>query len=162
VGLGALGTALALLLESWLNGLRIAESPLVPPLGLLFGLGLSLAVYGLPPAGRRPGFGRILLHLVVAAAGAVLTQLTFILADKGLAIAIAWPGTRYNAYLSSLVERGWPALAERVPRWADILGLVDAALVGAVLAGGIALGLSAALRSLRPAGPAGGGEGGAA
>lgn len=160
VGLGTLGTGLALLLESWLNGLRIAESPLVPPLGLLFGLGLSLALYGLPAVGRRLDAGRTLLRLGVAAVGAVLTQLTFILADRGLAIAIAWPGTRYNAYLSSLMERWWPSLAERVPRWADILGLVDAALVGAALAAGVALGMSAALRSLRPAGPAGEEQGG--
>jgi hypothetical protein len=149
VGLGTLFTGLALLLESWLNGLQIRENPLVPPLGFLFGLGLSLALYGQPAAGRRMGLGRALLRLGAAVTGSVLTQLTFVLAGKGLGIAIAWPGSRYHAYLSSLVDSCWPGLAERVPRWADYLGLVDAALVGAVLAGGITLGTYVALRSLR-------------
>jgi hypothetical protein len=164
VGLGTLFAGITLLIESWLNGLQIAGKPLVAPLGFLFGLGLSLALYGQPASGRRWHLGRALVRLGVAVATSLLTQLTFILArDKGVGIAIAWPGSRYNAFLSSLLDYQWPELTERVPLWADYLGLLDAALVGAVLAAGITLGMQVALRrfcpeAIVPAGEEKGGE----
>jgi len=147
VGLGTLFGGLALLLEAWLNGLKLFQRPLVAPLGFLFGLGMSLALYGQPAAGWRQGFGRWILRLGSAIAGATLTQFLFILAgDKGLGIAISWPGSRYNAYFSSLLEHWWPGFAERVPRWADLVGLADAALVGVVLTVGMTWGMHIARR----------------
>jgi len=150
VGLGTLTSGAALLLLSWLSGLNIAGKPLVAPLGFLFGLGMSLALYGPPGVSTCRDVLRASWRVALGAAFSVLTQLLFILArDKGLAITIAWPGTRYRAYLSATVERLWPDLVTRFPWWTDALGLVDAALVGAVLVIGTTIGLNVALRRLK-------------
>lgn len=147
VGLGALCAGIGLLLLSLAMGLSLLRAPLVPPLGFLFGVGLSLALTGLPltrrPRRRIPLFWRAL----VAAAGGLLIQVLFDLAgDKGLGITISWPHTFYRANLSGFVETQWPTLAERIPYWPYALGLADAALVGAALAVGIARGLNAAAK----------------
>ena len=123
VGLGTLTSGIALLFLSWLSGLNIAGKPLVAPLGFLFGLGMSLAVYGPPGVSTCRDVLRASWRVALGAAFSVLTQLLFILAkDKGLAITIAWPGTRYRAYLSATVERLWPDLGTRFPWWTDALG----------------------------------------
>jgi hypothetical protein len=142
VALGTLFFGLAQVVVAWLNGLSLARAPLVLPLGFLFGLGLSIALYGQPSAGWRVGVGRSLLRLGAAVAAAVLTQAVFILVEgKGIGITIAWPGTFYRSHFTDSVHRWLPGLLERSTNWFDLLGLLDAALVGAVLAIGITAGL---------------------
>lgn len=150
IALGTLFSGGALFALAWLTGLRIVGRPLVAPLGFLFGLGVSLGVYGQPAAGLRMGLGRWVLRLGAAAGAAVLTQRVFdVTRDKGLAIAISWPHTRYTAYFSEVVRRWWPGLMARYPDWASLLGLVDAALVGTVVAVGITVGMNRAAERLR-------------
>jgi hypothetical protein len=147
VGLGTLSAGLGLLVLSIFMGLSLVRAPLAPPLGFLFGLGLSLALAGLPPTRWPRQTIPIAWRAAVAAAGGLLTQLLFDLAgDKGVGITISWPHTFYTANLSRLVETQWPALARRFPAWPYALGLVDAALVGAALAVGMIRGMSAAAK----------------
>jgi hypothetical protein len=149
VALGTVSSGVALLVLALLGGLKVVGRPLVAPLGFLFGLGISLAVYGQPAAGLRMGLGSWLLRASAAVSASVITQRVFDLArDKGLAIAIAWPYTRYRAYFESLVDQWWPGLTARFPNWAHFLGLLDAALAGAVVAIGITVGMNAAAKRL--------------
>jgi hypothetical protein len=150
VALGTVSSGVALLVLALLGGLKVVGRPLVAPLGFLFGLGISLAVYGQPAAGLRMGLGSWLLRASAAVSASVITQRIFDLGrDQGLAIAIAWPHTRYGAYFKSLVDQWWPGLAARFPNWAHFLGLLDAALVGAVVAIGITVGMNAAAKRLK-------------
>jgi hypothetical protein len=149
VGLGTLFAGVGLFVLSFFMGLSLVRAPLVPPLGFLFGLGLSLALVGLSPGHRAQRTIPILGRVAVATAGGALTQFLFDLAsDKGLGITISWPYTFYRANASSLVEQWWPALTQQFPNWPYALGLADAALVGAALAAGITLGANAAARLL--------------
>lgn len=155
VALGTISGGGALLLLAWLGGLKIIGRPLVAPLGFLFSLGFSIALYGQPAASVRQGMQRALRLAAIAAAAAVLTQLVFIMAkDLGLAIAIAWPSSRYTAYYTTFIKAVWRTLPKAVPDWATCLGLLDAALVGIVLTLGTALGLNLAAERLRQAEPA--------
>jgi hypothetical protein len=133
VALGTLFFGIAHMLQGLMTNLfLLAPLPLFS-LGLLFGLGLSLALHRQPEAGWRLGFGRWFLYLGVAAAMAVLTQVLFGLATGiGVGITIAWTRNTYASY-------GWP----------PVLGLLDAAIVGAVLVAGIASGLVIADHTFR-------------
>jgi len=145
VGLGTLFFGVAHIGVMWINGGSLVKAPLVAPLGFLFGLGLSGALYAQPEAG-----GRARVALALAVLVAMLTQLIFILVEgKGLGISIAWPGTFYRAHLSDSVQRWWPDLAAGSVRWPDILGVLDAALVGGVMVTGIKAGLRVAADWLR-------------
>ena len=83
VGLGTLFFGLAHLTVAWFNGLNPAKAPLVAPMGLVAGLGLSLALYGQPRVGLRLRIRSWLLRLTTAA-------LTFIGITAGLVLAGAW------------------------------------------------------------------------
>ncbi len=133
VGLGTLFFGIAHLLQALMTNLFVVAPLLLLSLGFLFGLGLSLALYDQPAAGWRLGPSGWLLRLGVAAVFAVLTQALFDLATGiGVGITIAWTRNTYSSY-------GWP----------PILGFLDAALVGIVLAASITLGLVIAERQLQ-------------
>jgi len=150
VGLGTLFFGLGHGLQAWLVGFSPAMAPLVLPLGFLFGLGLSIAVHDQPLAGWRWGSGCWLLRVGTAMLAGVLVQAIFDVArDKGVGLTIAWSGVFYESHFADSVERWWPGLATQFPRWPAYLGLLDAALVGAVLTIGIALGLSLSAARLK-------------
>jgi hypothetical protein len=147
--LGTIFFGLAHLVVAWFNGMSLSWAPLVAPLGFVAGLGLSLALYGQPRAGRRLGFGRWLMRLGVAACTIVLTQFVFIVAkDKGPAIAIVWAGSFYEAEFSRFQVAWWQWFMNSYPEWFDYLALVDAALVGIVLTLGISVGMAVAAAGL--------------
>jgi hypothetical protein len=149
VGLGTVAFGLSHAVLALLFGLMIDRAPLVIPLGFLFGLGLSLAVADQLQEGKPRLRGAWLWRTGLASGLSFLTQAIFLLArQKRAGISIAWDGNYYHSQLAATLERLWPALAGALPRWADYLGLVDAALVGAVMAIGIAIGLEQARRQL--------------
>ena len=83
-----------------------------------------------------------MLRVGTAVLAGVLVQAIFDAArDKGVGLTIAWSGIFYGSHFADSIERWWPGLATQFPRWPAYLGLLDAALVGAVLTVGITLGL---------------------
>jgi hypothetical protein len=129
------------------GGLSVTDAPLVVPLGFVLGLGLSLAVYDQPATGWRLERLRALLRLGAAVGASVLAQAIFLVAPNlGTALTPALAGGFYEAYFTDSVEALWPDLAIRLPHWPDVLGLVDAGLVGGVLAVGLTVGMFLAER----------------
>jgi hypothetical protein len=113
--------------------------------GLVTGLGIALALGDRP--WRRPGVRwppRILLAGLMAAAG----QALIVAAGSSLSMAIGVPGGLYNSQLAGLNWAWWQNLITRYPWWQSVAGVLDAALVGAVLCGGIAAGALLAERWL--------------
>jgi len=153
-GLGTLFFGTVHLLLAWLLGLSAAGSSparvlLVIALGYLAGLGLALALYGQPQAGRRMGMGRWLLRLGVAVVALVGAQAVFMAAeDTGGSISIVWPAGRYGASLGQYALTWWQQLMSRFPQWPDAVALIDAGLVGIVLAIGTTAGLLLAAKWL--------------
>jgi len=158
--LGTLFFGAAHIVVAWMNGLRLLRAPLVVPLGFLAGLGLSLALYGLPGldagpgAGWRPGVGRWLARLGTAAMAFCLSQWIAILAHQAgigpaLGVTVVLGGSFSHGEFSDHPAAWWQALIARTARWSDGLALLDAALVGLVLAGGMAIGLLLAARFLK-------------
>ena len=142
VGLGTLFFGLAHLTVAWFNGLNPAKAPLVAPMGLVAGLGLSLALYGQPRVGLRLRIRSWLLRLTTAALTFVLAQaVSIVTRDKGGGIAIAWTGNFYRAALSGSEMLWWQQIITSYPQWFDYLALLDAALVGIFLTIGITAGL---------------------
>ncbi len=160
VGLGTLFFGAAHVVVAWMNGLRLLRAPLVAPLGFVAGLGLSLALYGLPrvdwrPGGvRRPGAWRWLARLGTAALAFCLSQWIAILAHEAgigpaLGVTVFLGGSFYHGEFSDYLMAWWQVFTSRYARWSDGLALLDAALVGLVLAGGMAIGLLLAARFLK-------------
>jgi hypothetical protein len=138
--LGALFFGLALAALVGLRGIAVTERPLVYLFGFVLGLGLSLALYGLPNAARRPGCGGMLLRAGVAAAVSAAIQSVFLwVPDTGAALDVALSLNFYEAFFRDSV----------VSPWLVWIALLDAALAGAVLAAGIGWGLHHAGRLAR-------------
>jgi hypothetical protein len=142
VVLGALLFGLGHALHGWIPKLSLAGQPLLVPLGLLFGLGLSVAVYDRPLAGRSRGRVRMLQRLALSSAVAVVTQaISELAAGQRGWLTFAWSGALYETRLELRVDAWWPTLEQQIPSWHYYLGLLDAAVVGAAMAGGILVGL---------------------
>lgn len=141
--LGVIFFGIAHMLVALLNGLQLGRAPLVAVMGFVAGLGLSMALYAQPDAGWHLGVIRWLLRLALAALAFVLTQAVFIIAggQRSNALAIGWAGSFYRSQFDASFRQLWPQLMERWPRYFDYLALLDAALVGLVLAIGITAGL---------------------
>lgn len=138
--LGALFFGLALAAQVGLRGVSLAERPLVYLFGFVLGLGLSLALYGQPRAGRPLGFGTALLRVVLAFAVSAAIQAVFLwVPDTGAALDVALSINFYDAFFGDVIPENWM-------NW---VALLDAALAGAVLAAGIAWGLNLADRLVR-------------
>jgi hypothetical protein len=135
-------------LDKW----RVVGLPLLlVTMDLLAGLGVSLALYDQPNCGWRLGLRRWLLRLGAVIAAFVLGQWSFMLAGyPGDSITAAWPGASYQADLDLRIKRAvwFQRLLQAHPQAYDGLGLLDAALVGAVLAVGTTAGLLLADRWL--------------
>jgi hypothetical protein len=85
----------------------------------------------------------------VAALSFVLVQGIFIVTGAaGGSLAIVWPGRLYRADLARYGAAWWQTLMASVPGWYHYVALLDAALVGIVLAAGTTAGLLVAARWL--------------
>jgi hypothetical protein len=139
LSLGALTFSVGHALVAFLGGLSLAAAPWFLPMGFLFGLGLGLAVVDRLGDGQSRTRGAWLWRTGLAAAVSVLIQALYLLAGgQFTAIGLLWPGRLYSDWLGLSGEGSW----------ADSLSLLDAALVGAVLAAALAFGLDRAGRWL--------------
>jgi hypothetical protein len=148
VCLGTIFFGLANLLVAWFNGVTLSKAPLVAPMGFVAGLGLSIALYGQPRAGRRLGVLGWLSRLGVAALTFGLTQAIFIIAvgQRAYTLPIVRSGNYYYAQLFDAAQKRWPDMVlECCTGWPTHLALIDAALVGIALAIGITAGLLVAV-----------------
>ena len=126
----------------------LVDKPLIPPLALLAGLGLSLAVYDQPVAGWRLGVRRWLVRLVAVAAVFALVQLAFVLPDPqgryGTGLVFTWTGFWYQSHLQdTLVQWGLGGILS-IPNWYHYVAVIDAGLTGIALAAGLNVGLNLA------------------
>lgn len=116
-------------------------------LGVLFaGLGLSSAVIGLLPvyAPNASGprlFARRLLSLILAAATFALAEGLAMTLNRSPLLVVGWSESFYWAEYRDLMSAVVSQTLDPRPAWPTALVLVDAALVGAVLAATIAAGL---------------------
>jgi hypothetical protein len=147
VMLGAAFFGIGHLILTLLNGLDISYAPLVPPMGFVAGVGLSLALFPrISGEKTQSPFGR-LLSLGTAATIVGLAQLTLIVAsDKGTSITPVFGRGWYANF--SLPFPWWEQVTVSCPSLPDFLSVLDAAAVGAVFTIGISIGLSKAHKSL--------------
>lgn len=156
VGLGALFFAVMhVLLMLILQPEALFESPLIPPLALVAGAGLSAVVYDQPMAGWRLGVGRWLRRLALVAAVFALVQGVFVTVDlilgpdrdMGTGLMFAWSGYTYQSGLSELLRKwgfDWVLTNEY---WYHAPAVIDAAMTGIVLMLGLTAGLIVAAKS---------------
>jgi hypothetical protein len=124
-----------------------SERPWQPLTGALFGLGLCLALYGLPKLKGRPGVAGVLARLAVAAVAAALAQVLILLLAgerpyEALVIGLSSSerGRFYGHWFESGLDR-YSGL--------DLLVMVfDTGATGAVLALGALIGLTNARKVL--------------
>jgi hypothetical protein len=106
-------------------------------------------VYDQLGAGWPAGLGSWLRRLGLSAGFFVLAQGFLLLARSELFLAVVWTGSAYNANLRRLRQAGWwQQLHGQYPAWLHGLTLLDAALVGVVLAIGLTAGLLIAANRL--------------
>ncbi|MBN2392976.1 MAG: CHAT domain-containing protein [Anaerolineae bacterium] len=145
--LGTLFWGVGHFIVALLNALDIGVRPWMPFTGLLVGVGLSLALYDQPRAGRRPGPGRWLLRLGVAGLAAALAQsFVFWVGGDYEAASFSFDANFYRQSYSR-----YDAIAQwmdRTPGWEQVVMTADTALASVVLALGMTLGLTAAPRWL--------------
>jgi len=148
--LGTLFFGFGHILVAGLHGIHPSKVPLIGLMGLVAGLGLSLALYAQPWAGRRPSIGHWLLRLGAAALAFGVTQWIFIRAGNKWSntLAIGWSGSFYSDEFSRYTMERWQQLMERHSQWFDYLAIFDAILEGIVLTIGITAGLLLAARLL--------------
>jgi len=150
-------TAAYLLLILLLRPSGLLSSPLSPVVALACGAGLSFAVRDQPMVGWRMGLIGWGQRLAVAALAFALGQGLFVAVDValgrgrdlGTALNFIWSGYTYKSALLSLLER-WGAEGEpAIGYWYHVPSVVDAAVVGLVLALGTSAGLIVAGRRHR-------------
>ncbi len=155
---GALAFAAAyVLLIVLLDATKLIASPLGPPLALVAGVGLSYAVRDQPMAGWRIGIGRWVRRLAASALAFALGQLAFVAVDValgpgrvlGTGLTVVWSGFTYESFLSALLPQLGLERLLSSDHWFHYLGVLDAALVGVVLALGLSAGLIVAGRRHR-------------
>jgi hypothetical protein len=135
------------LITALLNALDPAFRPWMPLTGLLVGVGVSLALYDQPRAGRRLGFAGWLLRLGIAAlSGALAQAIIFWLGGDYEATSISRDANFYwQHYRRYDSIRIW---MDNTLGWEQAVMIVDTALAGLVLALGMTFGLTAAPRWL--------------
>ncbi|GAB4528275.1 MAG: hypothetical protein Kow0063_04330 [Anaerolineae bacterium] len=123
----------------------LIEAPLIPPLALVAGVGLSLAVYDQPLAGWRIGVRRWGLRLTIVACVFALVQFVFFRArDYGPGLIFAWSGFFYQSRLRDpLIHWGLESVLS-IENWFHYAAVIDAALTGIAMAVGLSAGLIAA------------------
>jgi hypothetical protein len=112
---------------------------------LIAGIGLSLALYDQPKAGRRLGWTGWLLRIGAAAAVAALAQLAIFWLGEDYAAASFSNEVNfyYQHYRRYDFVRQW---MDNTPGWERFVMVADMALGGLVLAVGMTLGITAAPR----------------
>lgn len=148
-GLATLFFSLGHLAVAWLIGLSATRVLPIATYGLTAGLGLSLALSGQPRLGWRLRMSQVLLRLVGTVIAFVLPLLFFIIiaGDEFEGLSIVWSSQTYYADFPRYTKLAfW--LEEKIPSLFDILTLLDAALVGIVLAIGTTAGMLLAAKWL--------------
>ena len=98
---------------------------------------MSLALYGHPRTARRLSVGSTLLRIGLAAGISAAIQALFLLTmEAPTALDVVLPPSWYRAFFGEII----------MSQWLDWISLLDAALVGAVLAVGLIEGLTQANR----------------
>jgi hypothetical protein len=130
-----------------LNALKLTVRPWLPLTGLLAGVGVILALYDQPRAGRRLGLWRWLLRLGAAGLVAALAQsIIFCVGADYEATSISFGAAYYRQFYRRYdFIRLW---MDSTPNWEWIVMTVDSALAATVLVLGLTLGLTAAPRWL--------------
>jgi hypothetical protein len=150
VVLGSLFFVLMHLLQTLVLKARgLVEAPLIPPLALLAGAGLSLAVHDQPLAGWHVGVGRWFARLGVAAAVFALVQALFVGVDLmlgaddnlGVGLITAWSGYFYQSRLHDNLMRWGLESVVATKNWFHYAAIFDAALTGIAMAVGLSAGL---------------------
>lgn len=144
VVLGGIAFGVAHALMAWLNGVSPA-APFVIPIGFVMGWGLAAALHRQPEAGLHLGLWGWAWRLGIAALTCVVLQLVPIAAQtmdsQAQGIVVAWTGAHYQAAYYELDAFGLELLKQASARWFDVLGLLDAALLGVVLTIGMTVGV---------------------
>jgi uncharacterized membrane protein len=110
---------------------------------------LSYIVYDQPMARWRIGAGRWLLRLAVVAVAFALVQVVFVAVDVmlgpqgdlGTGLMFAWSGYTYKSGLYDILKNRGLEGVFSIDNWFHYPAIVDAALVGIVLALGLSAGL---------------------
>lgn len=143
--LGVLFFAVGHFIVAILNKLQLMERPLLPVTGVLVGIGVCVALYDQPRAGRQLGLVRWVLRLGTAMlAGALAQSIIFWLGADYEATSISFDDNFYfRFYRRHDFFRLW---MESTTDWKQIVMTADTALAGLVLALGTTIGITAAPR----------------
>lgn len=151
VSLGWLLFALVYLFVVTTTGaISLSGKNLVIVTGILAGLGLSLALAAFPIERLLSDSRRWGLRAGMAGIIFVLLHGAFIvLGNIDRSIAIVWPSRTYRTAFNPYRETWpWQQIMAAVPSWFNWVALLDAALVGFVLAIGMMIGMGQASRFL--------------
>jgi hypothetical protein len=146
--LGTLLFAVAYLLVSILGGMQLALRQSISTLviGLVIGLGLSLALYNQPKAGMHLGM-HWLWRLTAGGLTLLMAQLPSIFGWQAPLPVITWETAFYGRQFAGS-ESAWAQTVLDHPRWLQYFGALDAFLVGVFLVLGITIGLTKAADAL--------------
>ena len=149
IGLGALFFGIMAALIAGLGGLRGAKTLPVFSMGLVAGLGLSVAVYVVFVRRQYHSMLGWLASIGSAALGFLVAYMPFLLPQyAGSSLAIVWAGKTYCSHLPGFLSTLLPECHKR-PAVLAAFGMLDSCLVGAFLAVGVCAGLLIADRWLR-------------
>ena len=139
--LGTASFGLANLLVAALNGLSIGKAPLVIPLGVIVGAGVSLAFATTPGDWVKRRAQRVVLGLAAAVAIFVLVQAVFLaFPAAGSGISIALSGGFFQVEYDHFAWPAWQSWMRSSPDWFSLLALVEAGLSGLALTLGALVG----------------------
>jgi hypothetical protein len=128
----------------------VLDKPLLAPLALVAGAGLGAAVYDQPRAGACISAGRWFARLAMAAVALALVQAVLVLAELRLGRSLGT--TLHSGWSSNAFDRGpegalaWLGLGRvyAIEHWRHYAAIVEEALAGLALAGGLAIGMRVA------------------
>ena len=134
---GAVGFTLAhFLLSVTLRGGLVFEAPLITFMTLVAGLGLAQAARDLPV--NRPGVVSTAFRvLATALVFALVLSLFTAVAKYGVGQTYFWSAEFYRYRLDDVLPRWGLAWIMEIANWDVIISVIDAALVGAAISGGI-------------------------
>lgn len=147
---GLLFALLYLFVVTTSGAILLSGKNLVIATGILAGFGLSLALAAYPIERLLSDSRSWGLRVGLAGIIFVLLHGTFIaLGNIDRSIAIVWPGRTYRTAFNPLRETWpWQQIMVTLPSWFNLVALLDAALVGFILAIGMLLGMRQASRFL--------------
>lgn len=146
LGLSALSFTLGhYFLSVTLRGGFVLEAPLILLMTFIAGLGVAQAARDLPTF-RPAALGTLLRLLTAALIFALVLSVFRVVGTYGVGQTYFWSPEFYRFRLDDVLPRWGLAWVMNLSNWDVVISLIDAALVGAVLAAGSMLGMCIAYR----------------